>query len=199
LATKSILKRGFKAQAERQAVEFREFLGLKPVDPLCAFDLANHLGIEVFTATEIFGSDQYDYLLSAKGENDCGWSALTMEASSGSTIIIHNSFHAAVRQQSNIMHELAHIICEHSLSGLTHNVPLPIGMRQFDRLQEEEAICLGSTLQITKPGLMWAIGRNMTNQQIAEHFNASEDMVVYRKRISGAERHAYNRRRYARV
>lgn len=196
MATISILKRGFKAQAERLAVEYRGKLGLGPAEPLCAFKLAEYMGIEIFKATDFLKSDDEVTRLSGTGENDCGWSALTMKVASGNTIIIHNAFHTPARQQSNIMHELAHIICEHSLKGLTHNVPLPIGMREYDKLQEEEAICLGATLQINKPALMWAMNKNMSDAQIATHFNASEQMVAYRKRLSGAEKQAFYRRAY---
>ncbi|WGQ09022.1 ImmA/IrrE family metallo-endopeptidase [Pedobacter gandavensis] len=196
MATNSILKRGFKAQAERLAVEYRGKLGLGPADPLCAFELAKYMGVQVFEATDFPKSEREISLLSGNGDQDCGWSALTMKTASGNTIIIHNSFHTAARQQSNIMHELAHIICEHSLKGLTHDVPLPIGMREYDKLQEEEAICLGATFQISKPGLMWAIEKNMSNTQIATYFNASEQMVSYRKRLSGAEKQAFYRKAY---
>lgn len=197
MAKKSILKHGFKAKAERLAVEYRSKLSLNPADPLCAFKLAEHLGIGIFKATDFLKSDDEVVRLSGIGDNDCGWSALTMRAGSGNTIIIHNAFHTPARQQSNIMHELAHIICEHSLEGTIYETPLPIGMRQFDKLQEEEAICLGATLQIGKPCLMWALSCKMSDAEIAAHFNASEQMVTYRKRLSGAEKQQYYRKAFS--
>lgn len=185
-APKKILKHGFPAKAERLAVEYRTKLGIHPCAPICAFKLAEHLRIPIYNATEFLTLPQeHDHLSGVNGD-DCGWSALTMITGAGNRIIIHNPFHSAPRQQSNIMHELAHIICEHKVDEAARNIPLPLGMRHFDEVQEEEAKCLGGTLQLPKPGLLWALKRNMNTAEIATHFNASNEMVTYRLNISGA-------------
>jgi hypothetical protein len=44
-----LLPYGFKAEAERTAIDFRKKLNLKPHDRLSAFDLADHLKIPVLT------------------------------------------------------------------------------------------------------------------------------------------------------
>jgi hypothetical protein len=192
VAAKSILKRGFKAKAERLALEYREKLGLSPHSPLCAFLLADYLSIPVYEATEFLVSNTDRDRLAGAGINDCGWSALTMKAGSGQTIILHNPFHTPARQQSNIMHELAHIICGHAFDILEIDVPIPIGMRNFNEVHEEEAKSLGSSLQLPRPGLLWGLKENMSVEQIAVYFNASVEMVNYRIRMSGAGRqHSY--------
>ncbi|MNL71025.1 hypothetical protein D3C87_1961100 [compost metagenome] len=83
------------------------------------------------------------------------------------------------------MHEIAHILCEHKVKELPQGVNLPFGMRDFDQLQEEEAIYLGATLQLSKPCLLWAKKRKMTNDEIASHFNASVEMVNFRMSVTG--------------
>ncbi|MCX6350242.1 MAG: ImmA/IrrE family metallo-endopeptidase [Bacteroidetes bacterium] len=113
MANKSILKRGFKAKAEKLAIEHRKELGLHPWEFLCAFKLAEYLKIKVYDILEFVTSTEEINMLSGKNGKNCEWSALTMITQTGNQIIIHNSFHSEARQQSNLMHELAHIICKH--------------------------------------------------------------------------------------
>ena len=189
MTAKSILKRGFKAKSERLAIEYREKLGIHPCAPLCAFLLAEQIGIKVYQATEFFSNPSAEVgLLSSDNGKVCGWSALTMVTKKGNRIIVHNPFNSIARQQSDIMHELAHVICKHESKHPEPGIILPLGLREYDVEQEEEAKCLGSSLQITRPGLLWAKKRDMKVEDIASHFNASIDMVKYRLNTSGIEK-----------
>ncbi len=185
MTSKSILKRGFKAHAEKQSVEYRIKLSLKQHDPLDAFALADYLQIPIYPATDLLASQVDKTLLMGSGENDCCWSALTMTTKAGNKVIIHNPFHSSARQQSNIMHELSHILCNHDHATAKYDFELPLGMRHFDEVHEEEAKCLGAALQITRPGLLWAMNRNMTQSDMANYYNASLEMVSYRLNTSG--------------
>jgi Zn-dependent peptidase ImmA (M78 family) len=192
LANQSVFKRGFKAQSERLALEYRSKLSIQAWAPLCAFKLAGFLNIPIFNATDFLTTQAEREMLA----DDCGWSALTMETAAGNRIIIHNEFHSSARQQSNIMHELAHVICEHKIPPSKYDFPIPIGMRTFDEVQEEEAAWLGSALQIAKPCLLWALKRKLSVSEIASHFNASDEMVSYRIRMSGAAKQSsYQKKR----
>lgn len=195
MATKSILKRGFKANAERLAIEYRDKLHLQPYSPLCAFKLADYFQIPIYSAIEFLTLPEEINILSGAGGEDCGWSALTMPTQAGNRIIIHNPFHSSARQQSNIMHELAHVICKHERKESALNIPVPLGMRHFDEEQEEEAKCLGATLQLTREGLLWAQKRNMNSTEIASFFNASPEMVSYRLNTSGVFKQLQYRQR----
>jgi Zn-dependent peptidase ImmA (M78 family) len=182
VAGRELIKWGFKAKCERLAADYRSKLSIHVCEPLCAFKLAEHLKIPIYNATEFLNTPSDKEKLS---NDDFGWSALTMVTSAGNRIIIINSFHSEARQQSDIMHELAHVICEHKQSFSDYDFEIPLGMRHFDETQEEEAICLGSTLQITRPGLLWALKRNYTVEQISNYFNSSIEMAKYRIQISG--------------
>lgn len=185
MAKNSLLPRGFKTKAEKTAVEIRESLELLPHDPLCGFKLAEHLNINVYKAHEFFPAGTVmDNLLN----NDSGWSALTLKTKKNNTIIIHNHLHASTRQQSNLMHELAHIICAHEHPKTHQDINLPFFMRDFDKQQEEEAIYLGSALQITRDGLLWALKKRMSADEIAEYYNASPAMVKLRINSTGVSR-----------
>jgi Zn-dependent peptidase ImmA (M78 family) len=181
----SVLPRGFKAKAERLSLEYREKLAQHVCAPLDAFKLAEYMCIPIFTPNDFFSSKEDVNKLCGTPSQDTGWSALTMTTSTGDTIIIHNHLHSPARQQSNLMHELAHIICEHKIPEEYKKISLPIGMRFCNEVQEEEAKFLGAALQIAKPGLHWAFKRNMDYQTIAKHFNASEEMVKFRVNSTG--------------
>lgn len=188
-----LLPRGFKARAEKQAIEFRSQLNLKGHDPLSAFDLASHLGIPVLTPIELGMSKSESHKLQ---RDSAGWSGLTMKDKDGKDLIIHNSYHSATRQQSNIMHELAHVICKHKLPEPKIVAGLALPLRKYDAAIEEEANCLGGNLQITRVGLLWALKRGMTIDEIGDHFLASEAMVNFRIRITGVNRQLEYSRKY---
>ena len=185
MVAKSILKRGFKSNADRLAKQYREKLGIHPCAPLCALKLAEYLQVPVYSATTFLNLPEEVNLLSGMNGKDCEWSALTMITAAGNRIIIYNPFHSVARQQSVVMHELAHIICNHETNQKDYDFEIPFGMREFDEEQEEEAKCLGSTLQLATPCLLWAKKRNMATEVIAAHFNASTEMVNYRMNMSG--------------
>lgn len=184
----SLLPRGFKAKAERISVELRNEMCLKPIDPLCGFELAKHLHIPIYSAAEFFADSREIGELVGTRSKSKGWSALTMQTLKGNTIIIHNHLQSDARQQSNIMHELAHIICGHKMEEDEEKKKLPFFMRDYNKQQEEEAITLGANLQITRPGLLWALKKRMDESEIALHYNASVDMVRFRIRSTGVKK-----------
>jgi Zn-dependent peptidase ImmA (M78 family) len=61
-------------------------------------------------------------------------------------------------------------------------------MRDYDKQQEEEANYLGSALQITREGLLWALKKRMEISEIAEHYNASPSMVTLRINSTGVKK-----------
>lgn len=182
MGKKNVLQRGFKAKAEKLALEKRKELGLNPCDAMCAFKLAELLKIGIYGVSHFIGSEEKVKSTKVFLKE---WSALTMLTKTGNRIIIHNDSHTIARQQSNLMHEISHIILEHkheSKNTILSGLPL---MREYNELQEEEAKCLGATLQLPKLCLLWANKRNMTYNEIAEHYNASVEMVRYRINITG--------------
>ncbi len=181
----SMLPHGFKAKAERIAVDFRERLDLNAYDPLSAFDLAKHLKIAVLTPIEAGLTKAEAHTLMKSGS---GWSGLTLKNIEGEHIIIFNNYESSARQQSTVMHELSHVICEHELPQpkIVANQVLPF--RSYDPIFEEEAKCLGGSLQIPRAGLLWALKKEMTISEISDHFLASESMVTFRINTTGVNK-----------
>ena len=185
MAKKNYLKRGFKAKAERISNQFRAELGLDFNEPLCGFELAKYLEIKVISP-EFLDLDNYELdILMGNFKYSSGWSALTMTNHKKEKIIIHNTRASKARQQSDLMHELAHIICKHEIV-VPEGVKLPSYMRYYDKSQEAEAEYLGSALQLPRECLLWALtSGNMSKNEIATNYTASLQMVNYRISTTG--------------
>jgi len=184
-----LLKWGFKAEANRKSISIRQDMGLNPHDKLCGFELAAKLDVSVFNLNDFGYSD-------SKSSRYSDWSALTVENEIGNRIIIHNQTHSSKRQQSNIMHELAHIVLGHKREEKHEDIILPL-LRDFNPIQEAEANCLGGCLQLPKESLLWSLKKGMSHADIADHFEASIQMVTKRINESGAQKQMdYRARKY---
>lgn len=179
------MRRGFKTWAERLALEQRSNLNLGNVSPLPARALAGYLEVTVIAPHQIPGIPQ-NILHQLQYADHESWSAITLERN-GCTLIIHNQTHSPRRQESDIMHELSHILCNHEPSQLVKLDFFPIPFRSYDPVQEEEASWLGACLQLPRNALLWAVRRGMNNSMIVEHFGASMDLVKYRRQITGVD------------
>jgi Zn-dependent peptidase ImmA (M78 family) len=181
-AIKDILPRGFKAAAERIALEERTRLGLPGYGALCGFKLAKAYNVVIHTPAALGLTDnELDRLY-----KDGAWSALTMYNERNERVIVHKEADTPARQQSNMMHEMAHILRGHELTP--HISGLPFFLRQFNRVNEEEARYLGAMLQLPRPALIWAAKQGMTRQDIMEYYTCSEEMVKFRVNSSGIKR-----------
>ena len=178
------MQRGFKTKSEKTACELRAKLGLAAHSPLRAKQLLAHLDVMVLQPTEIpgLGADIIHQMLNGSSGH---WSAVTIYDPHGNPFIIHNPDHAPTRQESDLMHEAAHILCKHRPGKIVKAGDL--NFRDYDEQCEEEAKWFGACLQITRNGLMWAIKRRMTPEQMSDHFFASLAIVRYRRNITGVD------------
>jgi|SRR5579884_410923 len=169
---------------ENEGVRWRRELKLYAYDPLPARLLAQYLKIPVISPLDIPGMDEST--LQCLLAEDAGWSALTLPLDEGKHLIIYNPTHAETRYESNVMHELAHILLGHQ-SIRFHQLSRGLFVREYRVTDEEAAKYLGGCLQIPARGLDWAFQRNMSIKEIAEHFGASPQMVRYRCNMTGHE------------
>lgn len=180
------MRRGFKKWCEEQSLYWRNELNLSVQQYLPSRDLATYFGIEVVGPEDIPGLAQNDIdrlLL----RDPTGWSA-TLVSADGCSVIINNLQHSIARQESDIMHELAHIICEHDPVELKPLPGLPFPFREYRKEDEEEAEWLGACLQIPRDGLIQAIKQGLNeDQKLAEHFVASVAMVRFRRNKTGVD------------
>lgn len=187
------MRRGFKSWAEKKSIEFRRILGLQPLSAMPALRLAAHLGVIVIAPSAIPGIPA-EVVKCLLGECRGLWSAVTIVASD-KVLIVYNASHAGTRQESDLMHELAHLICEHKPARIEPPGKFPWALRTFDPVQEEEAEWLGGCLQIPRDAILFLVRRGYNNEAIAAQFGASEDMVRFRRNMTGVDKqiaHAAN-------
>lgn len=162
---------------EEVATTQRNQLSCKAFERLPASVLAQYLQATIFTPETVPNAEPGQVKVLCSSDN---WSAGII--CKNPLWIVHNSRHAPTRQESNLMHELAHVILKHKMVGYDPKTGLP-QRRQQD---EDEAVYLGGCLQIPKRGLLWAVQKKMLVAQIALHFNASEEMVNFRINVTGS-------------
>ncbi len=113
-----------------------------------------------------------------------GWSAVTIQAS-GLPIIIHNISHGPARQESDLFHELAHVICKHPAMRIVSLAGFSI--REYSESQEEEAAWLGGCLHLPRIALLSVVRKKLAVDLIMQRFNASEPMLRYRRNVTGID------------
>jgi hypothetical protein len=180
-----LLKRGFKTQCEQRSLTVRKGLGLEPVAPLNAMDLATYLGVTVWSADQVRHlplSDRQHLLEVAPDE----WSAFVLHES-GKFLVLYNPRHSPGRTNSDIMHELAHIMLGHGLTEVQETNDGHLLSGHHDKDQEDEADWLGGTLLLPRPALLWMRRRRLSDDAAADHFGVSRDMLRWRVRMTGVD------------
>jgi hypothetical protein len=182
------LKRGFKAEANRISLRLRRSLGLTPEAPINLDALARHLKIarqiEVIIVPLSRFRDVYPDAVRQLSVIDPGaFSATTVRCGPKRYVIVHNDSHDEGRQQTNIAHELAHLLLEHPFT-------LPIdtyGCRNIDRDIEDEATWLGATILISDEAALHIVKSGMSTDTARRTYLVSEPVLRMRINGSGAK------------
>ncbi len=188
-----MLRRGFKSQCERRSTELRKRLERGPADPLSAVDLANHVGVTVWSAAQVEDLSAGDLDQLANKDND-SWSAFTLRVG-GQHLIVFNPGQSDPRINSVAMHELSHIMLGHELAsaGITeegHLIP-----SNYNQDQEDEADWLGGTLLLPRPALLAIRRTRQTDDQATIKYQVSRQMLTWRFRMTGVDYQIANARR----
>jgi Zn-dependent peptidase ImmA (M78 family) len=182
------LKYGFKTDCEKYAKLFRNELGLKEADPLHSKALAEHLGIPLYRISELDSLSPQISLSLAKQTNQKFFAATIGDESFRA--VVYNEFVALTRQNSDIMHELSHIIAGHPLySSISADK-----QRIHDPIHEEEAKVLSFTLMIPRAVALRIVEEEITTLDATKIFHASPAAINYRIAKTDAKQWANNRR-----
>lgn len=177
------LRRGFKAEAERLAKEIWGGMGLEPGDSLDALSLAKHVGCDVRSAAQLVDITKLEEL---RRIQDDAFFACTFKLPDGRHAIVYNPLMKETRINSDVAHEVAHIVLKHRLSRLQR-----IGKVAFhscDSQQEEEASWLSGCLLLPRFAIAHDLRKRFSHSTIADRRRLSREMVEYRIRVTGVAR-----------
>jgi Zn-dependent peptidase ImmA (M78 family) len=183
------LRRGFLAEAEREAKRIRAELGLGPAEPVDMFQIAKHLGIRVIAADELIDAARLQDLERIQA---FAFSACTFDVD-GTKVIVVNPLRTPARRASDIAHELSHLLLAHRLDEIRNVAGVPFRTCRPD--QEEEATNLGGTLLLPRPLLLSAVRRGLDEQAIAAQYDVTTEMARFRVNRTGVRRQVRSTRR----
>jgi hypothetical protein len=106
------MRRGFKTEAERLADRTRAELGLQPHAHMPIRSLAAHLDIEIFPADQLVNRVDLEELDQLQPG---AFSAAAFHLPGGRTVIVSNPLSEVGRTNSDIAHEIAHVLLDHEI------------------------------------------------------------------------------------
>lgn len=173
------LPRGFKANAEREAVRLRRELGLLPSARLNIYDLAQHLETKVVSAERLIAVERLEELERLQA---FAFSAATFDVH-GKPYIVTNPLRNEGRRTSDIAHELSHLLLKHDLTEIRELNGLPFRTCQPE--EEEQATAMGGTLMLPRPLLLKSVSQGMSPEKIATAYNVTIEMARFRYNTTG--------------
>jgi len=174
------MRRGFKAQATRLALEIRsEFstVARAAFDPYAYFQ---EYGIDVITIGELEGPARDHFYLQLGGT----LSGALIPTGTG-FIVLDNDAHPMTRRRATAAHELAHHALEHEF---TASISLSERKCGLGGDQESEADVLAGELLIPFESAKAHAFAGWTDEQVAEQYGVSIEFARWRMNASGARK-----------
>ncbi|BCB83672.1 ImmA/IrrE family metallo-endopeptidase [Phytohabitans suffuscus] len=174
------MRRGFKTEAERLADRTRAELGLRPHAHMPIRDLAAHLDIEIYPADHLVDLDDLEELEELQPG---AFSAATFHLPGGRTVIVSNPLSDSGRTNSDIAHEIAHVLLNHEIREIQQLA----GHTFFtcNPEQEEEANWLAGCLLLPRALLLREAYASSDPEIIAKKHHVSVPMARFRLNASG--------------
>jgi Zn-dependent peptidase ImmA (M78 family) len=178
------VRRGFKAQAERTSASARAALGLASHARLNPFEYADHLKVTILDFGKLdLPAEAVRQLTVLDGDS---WSAMTLKVGETFAIVI-NPAHATTRQNSDLMHEIAHIVLGHVPARVEVSDTGLLLLSDFSDEQEQEADWLGAALLLPRDGLIRLRTAQKTAGEIAAYYGVSTALCEWRLRMTGVD------------
>jgi hypothetical protein len=177
------LARGFKAEAERIIADVCRDLKVPADQQIDPIRLAEQLHVEIRSAGDLVDVRS---LRELEALHPGAFSACTFRPRDDRTVVVYSPLNSVARRNSDLAHELAHIILGHKLTRLER-----IGDLSYfvcDAAQEEEAAWLSGCLLRPRHLLVSDLRRGLSAADIAKRRRVSEAMVTYRINVTGAMR-----------
>ena len=184
---------GFKAAADRIAVGLRHQMGLSDSAPIDVEVLAARLRIAVVPLSSFATRlpQQVEQLV----ERDVGAFSASLLDVGGTKAILVNDGHSPHRRNSNVAHEIAHMLLVHPPQPFDH-----LNGRTFNQGVEAEANCLAGHILVPNAAALHIV-LSGGEASACDRYGVSRRMLEWRLGASGARiRHQrWQRRRAARA
>jgi hypothetical protein len=177
------LRHGFKAEAERLAIEIRAELNLDARSPIDCIQLCNVLGVPLVTVPELVSSGASPRSVQSLLAPSAKFSALTVAAGT-KRLIVYNPHHPAGRQANSLAHELSHILLEHPLSPALGNG----GCRLWNSTLEDEADWQAGALLVPREAALEWMRSNGSIDEGATQYGVSRALFQWRVNQTGVVR-----------
>jgi Zn-dependent peptidase ImmA (M78 family) len=186
-----MFKRGFKTWCEQTAEAARRQRGMQPWEPLSARSLAEELKATIVTPKDLpmLPKGVCQRLLS---DHKGMWSAITI--SSMPPLIVYNPAHSEGRQNSDLMHEVAHLLMDHVPATVYIDPKSKLALRHYDVVQEDQANWLSGCLLLPRAALLLIKQSQWPDAVACEQYMVSSKMLTFRMNMSGVNIQ-YGRRR----
>jgi Zn-dependent peptidase ImmA (M78 family) len=180
-----MFRRGFKTWAEQTSLRVRQKLKVPVSAPLDPSRLADLLGIFIVALHELseLASDIRQRLLNDHEDN---WSAITV-SNGQSHMIVVNSSHPVARTNSNLAHEIAHIILGHEPSMMFISPSSGTALRTHNEEQEDEANWLAGALLLPRDALLAVRRRGLSDEEACREYGVSSAMLRFRFNVTGVD------------
>jgi Zn-dependent peptidase ImmA (M78 family) len=190
-----MFKRGFKTFCEQTAEAHRRQRRLHVWEPLSATVIAAEMKARIVTPNELptLPADVRQRLLTDHSEV---WSAITISATP--PLIVYNPMHKPARQNSDLMHELAHLLLEHVPLKVYIDPNTRVALRHHDKDQEEQANWLSACLLLPRAALERIMQLHLSDSEACARYNVSLDMLRFRMGTSGVSIQYQRRQKFSR-
>lgn len=174
-----MLTNEFRLKCESIAVRLRHELGLFAYASLPARQLAAHLDVLLVHPGEL---PNIETEIVRKALDSQRWGAIAVPTMP--PIVIYHPGRPTLQFESDVMHELAHLILGHKpeqLGKISDNFV----SRHYPKKQEYEADFLADCLQLPKVGLQYVKQLHMTDEQIMDFFSVTSETLLRRMESTG--------------
>lgn len=180
---------GFKSYAEKLATRIRDGIGSGPDDALDVESLVERFAIDIVRLSDVPDQEAAAHFQGPAGSKLSGM-VLPVD---GRHLMVYNDTHGEARIRSTFTHEASHVVLNHDFR------PKLIDGRHCDtphRDQEDEAAELGGELLIPRRAARTAVLDHMSPEDLAEHFNTSNELAQWRMNLSGGPQIRKHRSRF---
>jgi Zn-dependent peptidase ImmA (M78 family) len=190
------VRRGFKTEARRLALEIRAELGLDAYARFDPYALADEYGIPIFSLGDL-GNDQVARKAAAHyTQSRSATFSAALVPIGYKRFILDNDRHDQRRRRNSVSHEMSHLLLEHEFDQVLLTAE---GCRALSRDKEGEADWLGGELLIPYAAAERAARLDWNDDEVADFYYVSVSLARMRMNYSGARKVVANIRRATRA